>query len=106
MASLARLSAGLSVAPAHDDLVASVEARIRSLPIPTRPSPVHSTLSRIGDVLQRHRRVAIAATVALLLGLLAVTPAGARIAQSWTTSAAGQASRSRYPASWGRRRGC
>ncbi len=74
-AQLARLSTGLRVDPPAADLAELVDARIRTLPAPRpRVGP------QVADRLRRHWRAATAVAVALLIGLLAVSPAGARIA--------------------------
>jgi len=81
LARLARLSAALAVDPAPDELAAVVRDRIRTLPVPAPRSPMSEGVARLTDRLRRHWRVATAVAVALLLGLLAVSSAGARIAQ-------------------------
>lgn len=78
---LARLSATLAVDPPPDQLVIDVQARIGALPTPAAHRPVRQGLAELADRLRRHWRAATAVAVALLLGILAVSPAGARIAQ-------------------------
>lgn len=78
---LARLSTATRVDPPADDLVVEVLARIAGLPVPARRSGPRRTLTRLAEQLRRRRRWATAVAVALLLALLAVSPAGARIAQ-------------------------
>jgi len=80
-AGLARLSAALRVDPPPDELVSTVDARIAMLPVPAPRSGLRLHVTRIADRLRRHRRAAIAIAIALLLGVLAVSPAGARIAE-------------------------
>lgn len=77
---LARLSAALAVDPPADDLVAAVRARIDALPPPAPPSGPRRSLTRLVEGLRRHWRAATAVAVALLLALLAISPAGAKIA--------------------------
>jgi hypothetical protein len=77
---LTRLSAALRVDPPSDDLVTDVLARIDGLPVPVRSGP-RQHLARWADPVRRHRRAATALAVALLLSLLAVSPAGAKIAE-------------------------
>ncbi len=79
-AALARLSARLAVDPAPDELVAAVQSRIGALDVPV-PSPWRDRLAPVVDRLRRHWRVVTAITLAMLVGLLAVSPAGGRIAQ-------------------------
>lgn len=78
---LARLSAALLVDPPPDELVAAVDTRIAMLPVPAPPSGLRLRVTRMADRLRRHWRAATAIAVALLLVLLAVSPAGARIAR-------------------------
>ncbi len=78
---LARLSAALAVDPPPDQLAVDVQARIGGLPTPAARRPARRGLNALTDRLRRHWRAATAVAVALLLGILAVSPAGARIAQ-------------------------
>lgn len=78
---LARLSAAMRVDPPTDHLVVDVLTRIDRLPAPAPRSRARQRLARLTDALRRHRRAATALGVALVLTLLAVSPAGARIAQ-------------------------
>lgn len=78
---LARLSAALRVDPPADELVADVRARIDGLPVPATRSGLRRSLTPLVETLRRHRRSATAVVVALLIALLAVSPAGARIAE-------------------------
>lgn len=80
-ARLARLSRALRVDPPSDDLVAAIASRIERLPVPAPPSSTRRVLARLDDRLRRHWRAATALALGLLLGLLAVSPAGARIAE-------------------------
>lgn len=79
-AGLARLSAALAVEPASDELVPAVLTRIESLPTP-KSARLTVALAAGADLLRRNWRQATAVAVAVLIGLLAVTPAGARIAE-------------------------
>lgn len=79
-ADLARLAGAVTVEPAAADLPDLVLTRIAALPVPAR-SPARERLARCTAGLRRHRLAATALAVALLIGGLAATPAGARIAQ-------------------------
>ncbi|HEY5881518.1 MAG TPA: hypothetical protein VIU11_21590 [Nakamurella sp.] len=96
-AGLARLSAALRVDPPPDELVAAVDTRIAMLPAPAPRSGWRLRVTRIADRLRRHRRAATAIAVALLLGVLAASPAGARIAQ-WLGIGAVQIQQEQSPA--------
>lgn len=78
---LARLSTALRVDPPADDLAVEVLTRIAGLPVPARRSGPGRTPTRLLEALRRRWRLATAVAVALLLALLAVSPAGAKIAQ-------------------------
>jgi hypothetical protein len=80
-ATLARLSAALDIGSPPADLAATLDVRIRALPAPAPRSGLGRGAIQLADRLRRHWRAATAVAVALLLGLLAVSPAGARIAQ-------------------------
>lgn len=80
LAGLARLSTALAVDPAPDELTSNVLTRIESLPTP-QAARLTAALASGSAVLRRNWRRATAVAVALLIGLLAVTPAGARIAE-------------------------
>jgi hypothetical protein len=81
LATLARLSDALQIEPPGPDLATHVQALIGTLPVPARTSDVRLGVVRIPDRLRRHWRAVTAIAVALLLGALAVSPAGARIAE-------------------------
>lgn len=80
LARLTRLSTAIRVEPPADDLVTDVLARIDRLPVPARSGP-RPHLARWAQSVRRHRRAATALAVALILTLLAVSPAGAKIAE-------------------------
>lgn len=81
LARLARLATAMRVEPPADDLVTDVLARIDRLPAPTPRTGPRPHLARFADSVRRHRRAATALAVALILTLLAVSPAGAKIAE-------------------------
>jgi len=81
LTSLARLAGAVRVDPPTDDLITDVRARIDRLPVPVPRSGPRKSLNALLDSLRRHRRAATAVAVALLLTLVAVSPAGAQIAQ-------------------------
>lgn len=78
---LARLSAAIRVEPPGPDLADAVHHRIQGLPVPVPRSGPRSAAAQLASCLHRHWRAATALGVAVLLGVLAVSPAGARIAE-------------------------
>ncbi|WP_395729373.1 hypothetical protein [Nakamurella sp.] len=77
---LTRLATAMRVEPPADGLVDDVLARIDKMTVPVRSGP-RQHLARWADSARRHRRAATALAVALILTLLAVSPAGAKIAE-------------------------
>jgi hypothetical protein len=76
----ARLSTAVSIDPAPDALVAAVMTRVQ-VTDPPSVSRIAAATAAGADRLRRHWRRVTAVAVALLIGLLAVTPAGARIVE-------------------------
>jgi hypothetical protein len=77
--SLRGLSVALVVDAPHADLDAAVLDRLHGEPTPAPRRAVAARVSDLGDSLRRRWRAVTAVAVAVLLALVAVTPAGAKI---------------------------
>ncbi len=79
LAALRGLSATLTVDPPPPDLATAVLQRLQGAPTPQQRRGIAAVADDLVQRLRRRWRAATAVAVALLLVLLAVTPAGARI---------------------------
>ena len=79
IAALRGLSATLVIDAPAADLEAAVLHRLRDAPIPARSRGIAALAGDVAEGLRRRWRAATAVAVALLLVVLAVTPAGAAI---------------------------